>query len=44
MQATIHLEDKAGCLSRPCAVLRSKCIVGCIFNCTRAKEGILDDF
>jgi hypothetical protein len=32
MQPTIHLEGKAGYLPRPHHSLRSKCIVGCIFN------------
>jgi hypothetical protein len=32
MQHTIHLERKAGYLPRPYPALRSKCIVGCIFN------------
>jgi hypothetical protein len=32
MQPTIHLENKAGHLPRPNPVLRSKCIVGCVFN------------
>jgi hypothetical protein len=32
MQPTIHLERKAGHLPRPPPALRSKCIVGCIFN------------
>jgi hypothetical protein len=32
MQPTIHLEGKAGYLPRLNPVLRSKCIVGCIFN------------
>jgi hypothetical protein len=32
MQPTIHLQSKAGYLPRPYAALRSKCIVGCIFN------------
>jgi hypothetical protein len=32
MQPTIHLEGKAGHLPRPNPVLRSKCIVGCVFN------------
>jgi hypothetical protein len=32
MQPTIQLEGKAACLPLPYAALRSKCIVGCIFN------------
>jgi hypothetical protein len=32
MQPTIHLEGKAGYLPRLYPALRSKCIVGCIFN------------
>jgi hypothetical protein len=32
MQPTIHLERKAGYFARPYLALRSKCIVGCIFN------------
>jgi hypothetical protein len=32
MQPTIHWEGKTGYLLRPYPVLRSKCIVGCIFN------------
>jgi hypothetical protein len=32
MQPTIHLLRKAGFLPRPYPALRSKCIVGCIFN------------
>jgi hypothetical protein len=32
MQPTIHWERKAGFLPRPHPGLRSKCIVGCIFN------------
>jgi hypothetical protein len=32
MQPTIHLEGKTGNLPRPYPALRSKCIVGCIFN------------
>jgi hypothetical protein len=32
MQPTIHLEGKAAYLSRRYPALRSKCIVGCIFN------------
>jgi hypothetical protein len=32
MQPTIHLERNAEYLPRPCQALRSKCIVGCIFN------------
>jgi hypothetical protein len=32
MQPTIHWEGKAGYLPRPNSALRSKCIVGCIFN------------
>jgi hypothetical protein len=35
MQPTIHLEGKAGYLPRPYTALRSKCIVGCIFNSVR---------
>jgi hypothetical protein len=31
-QPTIHLEGKAGYLPCPYPALRSKCIVGCIFN------------
>jgi hypothetical protein len=32
MQPTIQLGSKAGYLPRPYPALRSKCIVGCIFN------------
>jgi hypothetical protein len=32
MQPTIHLEGKAVFLPHPYPGLRSKCIVGCIFN------------
>jgi hypothetical protein len=32
MQPTIHLERKSGYLPRPYLALRSKSIVGCIFN------------
>jgi hypothetical protein len=32
MQPTIHLGSKSGYLLRPNPALRSKCIVGCIFN------------
>jgi hypothetical protein len=32
MQPTIHLEGKTGYLPRIYPALRSKCIVGCIFN------------
>jgi hypothetical protein len=32
MQPTIHLERKAGDGRGKCPALRSKCIVGCIFN------------
>jgi hypothetical protein len=32
MQPRIHLERKVGHLTRPYSDLRSKCIVGCIFN------------
>jgi hypothetical protein len=35
MQPTIHLEGKAGYLTRPYPALPSKCIVGCIFNSIR---------
>jgi hypothetical protein len=31
-QPTIHLKGKIGYLPRPYPALRSKCIVGCIFN------------
>jgi hypothetical protein len=32
MQPTIHLERKAGCGRGKYRAIRSKCIVGCIFN------------